>query len=342
MTADPVAELRWRLEQLELRCRAQEDAIAALRRTVAEQRFRGLGYRLRWLVAPRIGTLAHHPPRPLRSPAPFVGRLPPERLPSLGIVTPSLRQGVFIERTLQSVLDQGYPNLTYVVQDGGSEDGTVAILESHASRLTRWVSEPDAGQTQAINRGLSCIDADVMAWINSDDLSLPGSLRYVAEYFATHPEVDVVYGHRILIDENDDEIGRWVLPPHSAEALSWADFVPQETLFWRRRAWERIGARLDESFHFAADWDLLLRLRDSGCKMVRLPRFLGAFRIHPHQKTSSALHDVGVAEMARLRERCHGRPVTQAEIRRALIPYVLRHLAWDRASRLRLKLGGSP
>src|SRR5262249_49361824 len=156
---------------------------------------------------------------------------------------------------------------------------------------------------------------------------LPGALQYVADYFARHPGVDVVYGQRVVIDENDAEIGRWVLPPHDDAVLSWADYVPQETLFWRRRIWDRVGGAMDQSFQFALDWDLLLRFRDAGARFVRLPRFLGAFRYHSQQKTSSQLATRGLTEMNRLRQRCHGRPVPFPEIARHLSGYFLRHVA---------------
>ena len=94
----------------------------------------------------------------------------------------------------------------------------------------------------------------MLAWLNGDDLLLPGAIEYVAHFFEQHPEVDVVYGHRIVIDADGREVGRSILPPHDDGVLSWADFVPQEALFWRRRIWERVGARIDESFQFAMDW----------------------------------------------------------------------------------------
>ena len=164
-----------------------------------------------------------------------------------------------------------------------------------------------------------------MAWLNSDDVLLPGSLAYVAGYFAAHAEVDVVYGDRIMIDEHDREIGAWVLPPHDDDALTVADYVPQETLFWRRPIWEAVGGALDPAFGYALDWDLLLRFRAEGAKMVHLPRFLGGFRIHDAQKTTSA-HLFGRVEMARLRQREHGRPVPIVEVTERLRPYLRRHI----------------
>jgi hypothetical protein len=175
-----------------------------------------------------------------------------------------------------------------------------------------------------------------MGYLNSDDLLLPGSLHYIARYFNQHPDVDVVYGQRVIIDEYDAEIGRWVLPAHDDEVLSWADYVPQETLFWRQSSWQKIGGMLDESFRFAVDWDLLIRLRDSGASMRRLPRFLGAFRVHPHQKTSAQMEEIGISEMDRIRERCHGRAVDPVEISQGLRHYLRRHFICHKLYRLGL------
>jgi hypothetical protein len=163
---------------------------------------------------------------------------------------------------------------------------------------------------------------------------LPGALQYVANYFALHPDVEVVYGHRVIVDEYDQEIGRWVLPPHDDKVLSWADYVPQETLFWRRSIWDRVGAAVDEGYKFAVDWELLIRFRDAGAKMHRLPRFTGAFRVHPHQKTSSQMIEVGAKEMDRLRERCHGRRVTVDDISQNLRGYLRQHILYHKLYRL--------
>jgi GT2 family glycosyltransferase len=195
-------------------------------------------------------------------------------------------------------------------------------------------STRDAGFADGLNRGFRHATGEILAYLNSDDLLLPGALNYVLKYFEDHPDVDVVYGHRVVIDEYNAEIGRWVLPPHDDQVLSWADYVPQETLFWRRRIWEKVGGGIDESFRFAIDWELLLRFRDAAAKMVRLPRFLGGFRVHPHQKTSKEMADIGVAEMDRLRERCHGRRVMTSEINRALRPYFRRHFVYHKLYRL--------
>jgi glycosyltransferase involved in cell wall biosynthesis len=291
------------------------------------------------LATPRLGVLYQHAPVAMRLPADYAATPMPATTPRISIVTPSFRQARFIERTIRSVVEQGYPNLEYHVQDGGSRDGTVEILERYSPRITSWESEPDSGQSQAINRAFAKTSGEIMAWLNSDDILLPGVLAYVADYFNRNPDVDVVYGHRILIDEEDREIGRWILPPHEDKVLSWADYVPQETLFWRRRIWDKVDSRIDESFRFAMDWVLLLRFRGAGARFARLPRFLGGFRVHPEQKTTADISDLGFKEMNLLRERSLGHVPTGLEVRKAVIPYLLRHTVTDIGWRIRNRLG---
>jgi hypothetical protein len=276
----------------------------------------------------KLGDLAHYPPRkmvPETFPTAEViastagaGIAVPQDadLPSIAIVTPSFQQADFIRETLESVLWQRYPDLCYVVQDGGSNDGTRAILEDYGPRLHYWASEKDSGQADAIRRGFEKAEGDIMAWLNSDDTLLPGALHFVGRYFATHPDVDVIYGHRILIDERSAEIGRWILPPHRDDSLAYVDYVPQETLFWRRSIYEKVGG-LDPSFRFAMDWDLLMRFIRGKARIVRVPYFLGCFRVHKHQKTSAQISSTGVQEMERIRREYHGRDVLRDEINNA-------------------------
>jgi glycosyltransferase involved in cell wall biosynthesis len=292
-----------------------------------------LASRLPLWTGPRIGRLRHHAPKPLRVPASYLEERPPESPPTITIVTPSYQQGRFLERTIYSVVSQRYPRLEYVVQDGGSSDETVAVLQRFDPLLTRWESEPDEGQTDAVNRGFSGTSGEIMAWVNSDDLLLPGCLAHVSNFFVEHPDVDVVYGHRLMIDEDDHWIGSWITPPHDDRVLALADFVPQETLFWRRRVWDAVGGRVDPSFEYALDWDLLLRFRDTGARMARLPRFLGAFRVHDAQKTTAS-HSLGLDECARLRVRVHGRDLSDEEIFRQMWSYMVRHMLVHARQRL--------
>jgi GT2 family glycosyltransferase len=156
----------------------------------------------------------------------------------------------------------------------------------------------------------------------------------VADFFQSRPDVDIVYGHRVFIDRDGFEIGRAVLPPHHGGTLRYADYVPQETMFWRRRVWQALGS-LDETFHYALDWDFILRAQAAGFRFVRLPRFLACFRVHESQKTAST-YAVGVREMQKLRERCLGFTPSQMEIRRAIAPYVARQFAYHWAYKSRL------
>ncbi len=237
-------------------------------------------------------------------------------LPRIAIVTPSFMQGPYLEQTIRSVVEQDYPSLAYTVQDGGSTDQSVEIIKRYAGRLATWASHPDSGQTRAIITGFEKISGEIMAWLNSDDLLVPGALRFVGEYFARHPNVDAIYGNRILINEHDQEIARWVLPPHDAEVARVVSCVPQETLFWRSALWDEVGG-LDPSFRLSMDWDLVLRFQTAGARIVRIPYFLGCFRYHSRQKTSAQMESLGAEEVAYLRWREHGRAFSYDD----LLPY---------------------
>jgi glycosyltransferase involved in cell wall biosynthesis len=278
----------------------------------------------------RLFKLGNYAPRPLAVPRWYATVPLPEQPPVISIVTPNLNQGRHLAATIASVVDQGYPAVEFIVQDGGSRDESLEIIRRYSDRLAHWSSEVDKGQANAINLGLRHATGEILAYLNSDDILLPGSLACVARYFAEHPEVDVVYGHRVLIDERGDEIGRWVLPPHDDWVLGFVDFIPQETMFWRRSIWERTGGRLDEAFHFAMDWDLILRFREAGAKFARLPQFLGAFRISDDNKTSTQLETVGRRDIEILRKRVLGHVPSEREIRLATRGYFRRHWVFDK------------
>lgn len=282
-----------------------------------------------------MSTFHQHAPRPLAAEQvaqPPALRSPP---PRIAIVTPSYGQRRYLAATIDSVLTQKYPALAYHVQDGASQDGTVDLLRSYGPRLS-WRSEPDTGQANAINSGfrVAAGDCEIMAYLNSDDTLLPDTLTYIAGVFQSHPEIDIVYGHRIFIDQDDQEIGRAVFPPHDAGALRYIGYVPQETMFWRRRVWDKIGP-IDETFRFALDWDFMLRAQQAGFTMVRLPRFLGCFRIHGEQKTS-AMMNVGLEEMQLLRLRHLGHLPTRRETYRAVIPFLARQFSYHWMYRLKI------
>lgn len=220
----------------------------------------------------------------------------------ISIVTPSLNQGRFLEWTLRSVLMQNYHELEYVVMDGGSTDQTQEILAKYASRLAYFESAPDRGQADAIARGFTHTTGEIMAYLNSDDMLAPGALAFVAKFFEAHPNVDAIYSHRVFIDENNMVQKYWILPPHWNWLMKRWDYIPQETCFWRRRIYDAVGG-IDPSFHLALDYDLFSRFMERG-KMVRVNRFLGAFRMHAQSKTA-ALNVNPHPEVERVR-RAHG------------------------------------
>jgi glycosyltransferase involved in cell wall biosynthesis len=301
---------------------------------------RTIGRLLPGWVKPRLGELrAQYPPRPLSVPASYERARAPDPPPSISIVTPSLDHGAYIESTIVSIIGQGYPQLEYVVMDGGSSDGTVEVLARHRDRLHHVESAPDDGQAGAINRGFGHTSGEIMGWVNSDDLLLPGSLAYVASAFQRDPEVDLIYGHRILIDEEGRDVGLWVTPPHTPTTLRWFDFLPQETVFWRRGLWNRAGG-IDERIGVAFDWELFLRFQESGAKIRRLSRFLGGFRIHPRQRTQIH-YDRAQEEINEIRDRWIGRRVDLDEARSRVDGVRLRslpHYAWHRfASRMPIR-----
>lgn len=248
----------------------------------------------------RLGVFDQHKPVPLKSMNLDVGVPLSETGPQIAVVTPSFNQAEFVAQTVESVLSQSENPLEYVVQDGGSTDNTANVLQKYAGQL-RFFSEKDEGQADAINKGFSKTTAPIMGWLNSDDLLLPGALQRVAATFAANPEADVLYGNRLLIDEQNNVIGEWVLPYHDEIVMRHINYIPQETLFWRRRAWERAGGTIDVNFDFALDWEFILRLCETGSRFIHVPEFLGAFRCHEMQKTATNFQTRGRQEIANLR-----------------------------------------
>jgi glycosyltransferase involved in cell wall biosynthesis len=327
LSADLRAERLRTIERRLARIERRTDFIAAVANA-------GLYQFWRRNLRPRLWTGEQYTSRRLRIRPKYKLQRIPDDPPQFAIVTPSLNQGKFIRATIDSVLQQNYPKLAYMIRDGGSADETSQVLQSYGDQV-QWRSEPDAGQANAINRGFREVTGEIMGYVNSDDTLLPGTLAYVAQAFRDDPEVDVVYGHRVFVDIHGFEIGRCVLPPHHAETLKWADYIPQETLFWRRRVWEAIGP-FDESFDFALDWDFVLRAQTAGFRFKRLPRFLACFRCHDQQKSIDVIHDVGASEMRRIRTQYLGDAPGQYEIRRAISGYLLRQMFFDWMYRLRL------
>ncbi len=203
---------------------------------------------------------------------------PPRQCPSIAVITPSFNQGEFLEQTLTSVIQQRYPRLDYRVMDGGSSDQSLEILSRHEGHC-RWISAPDGGQAEAINRGFALADGDILGWLNSDDTLAPGALAEVGEFFAEHPEVDLVYGLVDFIDAAGRRIGACahIEPYDPARLRYYSDFIVQPAAFFRRSTFEAVGG-LDASLHYAMDYDLWLKMADAGCRVAHVRRHWANYR----------------------------------------------------------------
>lgn len=211
-------------------------------------------------------------------------------LPKISIVTPSFNQGGYLEETIRSVLEQDYPNLEYIVMDGGSTDGSTEIIRKYVDRLADWKSAKDGGQADAIRTGFARATGDILCWLNSDDTIAPGTLRTVGEFFAAHPDVDLVYGDLNLVDAEGKRLYT-ARPLLRLGILVYENaFIPQQAMFWRRPLYERVGG-LDPLLCFAMDFDLVVRFLLAGARVRKLPGILANYRWHPAAK-SSTIRDV--------------------------------------------------
>lgn len=221
--------------------------------------------------------------------------------PRVSIVTPSFQQGAFIERTIQSVLTQDQPPDEYVVVDALSTDQTEPILARYASSV-RCVREPDRGQADAVNKGIVSTTGEIIGWLNSDDVYLPGALKSVREVFESEPRIDVVYGDANLIDENDAVVGRYYTERWDPARLAERCYLCQPSVFFRRRVVDRFGA-LDPELQYCMDYEYWLRLAAGGAHFLYVPRILAASRLHPAAKTLRARRAVHAEINTMLRRR---------------------------------------
>jgi glycosyltransferase involved in cell wall biosynthesis len=203
----------------------------------------------------------------------------------VSIITPSLNQARFIERTIQSVLAQQWNPLEHIVVDGGSTDGTVDILRNYDDHL-QWVSEPDKGQSDAVNKGIRTATGDVIGWLNSDDVYYPGAVKHAVEFFAAHPQVDAVYGMADYIADDDSIIDAYPSEPWDFPRLKDVCFVCQPALFFRQSVFKKHGY-LDTDLHYCMDYEYCLRLGRAGVHFGYLEAKLAGARMYVGNKTIS-------------------------------------------------------
>jgi glycosyltransferase involved in cell wall biosynthesis len=199
--------------------------------------------------------------------------------PKISIVTPSFNQAGFLERTIRSVLDQNYPNLEYIIVDGGSTDGSLEIIRRYEDRLAWWCSEPDGGQSDALNKGFGRATGEIVGWLNSDDLYCPGALHQVGRYLDCHPEVDALHGSLYIIDGEDRLLDAYWSGPFGMAQATYIFHVGlnfhQQTLFWRRELMGRAGM-IDRTLNFSMDRDFIIRLLVHG-RLQHCAGILGHF-----------------------------------------------------------------
>jgi len=208
-------------------------------------------------------------------------------IPLVTIVTPSFNQAPYLETTIQSVLNQDYPRIEYIIIDGGSTDESVEIIRKYAVRLSAWVSEADRGQTDAINKGFGRAKGEILAWINSDDTLLPNAVAEAVAFLQEHPQVGMVYGDAYYIDANGQVVGKFPAAQTDLKKLRRGYVhIPQQASFFRKAIWDQVGP-LDTDFYFAMDYDLWVRIA-ARAPIRYLPSVWANFRLHEDAKTITA------------------------------------------------------
>jgi glycosyltransferase involved in cell wall biosynthesis len=214
--------------------------------------------------------------------------------PLVSVITPSFNQSKYLEQTITSILSQGYPNLEYIIMDGGSTDGTLEIIKKYSAQLTCWESKPDKGQYDAVQKGFDISHGEIMAYLNSDDLYFPWTLNVVSDIFAKFPQVDWLTTSMVSMTSHDNRLifgaqinnrsRRWFFSTRG-KSFKTRGFIPQESTFWRRSLWEKAGAKLETSLKYAGDLELWSRFyKYSSPVLINVP--LGIFRYHSEQKTT--------------------------------------------------------
>ena len=218
--------------------------------------------------------------------------------PLVSVITPSYNQGRFIEETILSVKNQTCPSIEHIIVDGGSTDNTLEIIKKHKGAYNmRWLSEPDNGQSDAINKGFKMARGKILSWLNSDDTYLPKAIETAAGFLNDRPEVSMVYGDCNLINEQGELIGQCEAGEFDLKVmLCERNLVPQPATFFRREVLDKIGY-LDAELHNIMDWEFWLRIYLGNLKLAYMPELFANFRTYPDSKTASGAHKIGLERL---------------------------------------------
>lgn len=209
-------------------------------------------------------------------------------IPKISIITPSYNQGEFIEETILSVIGQNYPNLEYIIIDGGSTDRTVEVIKKYEKYLTYWVSEKDKGQSHAINKGFDRATGDILGWLNSDDLYLPGTFSSISELMKENT-MGIFFGNCIRFNETENGVissGSNVCGWQKYNDLSFSDYIIQPSTFWSRKTLQTIGP-LREDLHFGFDWEWFLRAQQLNVPFISTNKCFSMYRFHQSHKSGT-------------------------------------------------------
>jgi len=234
--------------------------------------------------------------------------------PEISIVTPSYNQAEFLERTILSVFNQNYPNLNYIIIDGGSTDGSVEVIKKYEQFLTYWISEPDKGQADAIEKGFLRSKGKILAYINSDDTYLPGALFKIAKAFSRNNEADFVFGNAYIINAYDNLVAEFLVTKFSFSSLIYEGWCPlQPATFWRRIIWEKIGG-IDPEYRFCMDYDFFCRAAVAGSNFINIREYIATTRIHKYTKRTT-IGSIGQIEYKEIAKRYMPNNVSNAYLK---------------------------
>ena len=242
-----------------------------------------------------------------------------ESWPRITIVTPSFNQGCYLEQTILSVLNQNYPNLEFIIMDGGSSDDSVNIIRKYEKYLAHWQSAKDAGQAAAIADGFRLGTGQILAYLNSDDIYLPGTLRKVGEFFKEHSSAEFIYGDCLLIDASSTVIRRTYPIEFDRDIFLYeSQIIPQQSAFWRNDIYLKVG-QMNKNLSFCMDYDLFMKFMLAGVTFVRIKDVLAAFRLHGDSK-SCRIRSVHDQEYRDILGEVIGRPIRSRDYMK--IPYL--------------------